>query len=384
MMNEYPSLTLLGSTGSIGTQALKLAREKGIKIDALCANKSVDTVERQAREFGVKLCAMTDESAARDLRARLADTDTEVLSGENGMFELIERANGTVLNAVIGSAGLKPTLKTIECGRELALANKESLVMAGKTVTEMAKAKHVTIRPVDSEHSAIWQCMRSGEHSEIKRLILTASGGPFFNMKREMLESKTVEDALAHPTWNMGRAITVDSATLMNKGFEVIEAAYLFGVDADHVKVLVHRESIIHSMIEYIDNSVIAQLSVPDMCLCINYALTYPKRESGVTPTLDLASMGKLTFADPDTDTFTLLAYAYKALRLGGALPAVLHAANEVAVNAFLDGKLKKFTDIQDTVCKVTDELSSYSQKDSLSDIFDADSAARERVLGLI
>lgn len=384
MNREYPSLTVLGSTGSIGTQALKLAQEKNIKIDSVCARSSVKTVEDQVRAFGVKLCAMTDENAARDLRGRLADTNAEVLSGESGMLELIERANGTVLNAVIGSAGLKPTVKTLECGKELALANKESLVMAGKIVTEMAKDKGVILRPVDSEHSAIWQCLRAGESAEIKRLILTASGGPFYGMKRNELENKTVEDALAHPTWNMGRAITVDSATLMNKGFEVIEAAHLFGVDADSIKVLVHRESIIHSMVEYIDNSVIAQLSVPDMCMCINYALTYPRRESGVTPALDLASMGKLTFGEPDTETFTLLAYAFKTLREGGALPAVLHAANEVAVNAFLDGKLKKFTDIQDIVCKVTDELSHYSKKDKLSDVFYADASARERVLSLI
>ena len=384
MKNEYPSLTLLGSTGSIGIQALKLAKDKNIKIDSVCAHKSVKTVEDQVRSFDVKLCAMTDESAARDLRERLSDTDTEVLSGEDGMLELIERANGTVLNAVIGSAGLRPTLKTIECGKELALANKESLVMAGEIVMSQAKEKGITVRPVDSEHSAIWQCLRAGEHSEIGRLILTASGGPFYGMKREDLENKTVEDALAHPTWNMGKAITVDSATLMNKGFEVIEAAHLFGIDADRIDVLVHRESIIHSMVEYIDNSVIAQLSVPDMCMCINYALTYPRRESGVTPKLDLATMGKLTFGAPDTETFTLLAYAFKALRQGGALPTVLHAANEVAVNAFLDGKIKKFTDIQDTVCKVTDELSYYSGKNKLSDVFDADAAARERVLALI
>ena len=256
--------------------------------------------------------------------------------------------------------------------------------MAGDIVMSRAKEKGITLRPVDSEHSAIWQCLRGSSHGELKRLILTASGGPFFGMKRAELETKGLNDALAHPTWNMGRAITVDSATLMNKGFEVIEASKLFEVDADRIEVLIHRESIIHSMTEYIDNSMIAQLSPPDMRLCINYALTYPRRESGVTPSLDLASMGRLTFAAPDHETFTLLPLAFKALREGGALPAVLHAANEETVGAFLDGRITKFTDIQDTVCRVVDELSEYRTKAELSDVFEADAAARQRVLELI
>lgn len=384
MSYEYPELTLLGSTGSIGRQALELADAKNIKINGLAANKSVAEVEKQARRFKPSFCVMSDPRAAADLKDRLADTEITVLSGDDGMTELIGRTRGVVLNAVIGSAGLKPTLDTIDAGRELALANKESLVMAGDIVMSRAKEKGITLRPVDSEHSAIWQCLRGSSHGELKKLILTASGGPFFGMKRDELESKGLDDALAHPTWNMGRAITIDSATLMNKGFEVIEAAKLFGVDADHIEVLVHRESIIHSMTEYIDNSVIAQLSPPDMRLCINYALTYPRRESGVTPSLDLASMGRLTFAAPDCETFTLLPLAFKALRAGGALPAVLHAANEETVGAFLDGRITKFTDIQDTVCRVVDELSEYCSKTELSDVFEADSAARQRVLELI
>ncbi len=381
---EYPQLTLLGSTGSIGRQATELASAKGIRINGFAANRSVAAVEEQARRFAPSFCVMSDPKAAADLKARLADTSVKVLAGEEGMTELIGSTTGTVLNAVIGSAGLKPTLETLNAGRELALANKESLVMAGEIVMSRAKESGVTVRPVDSEHSAIWQCLRAGESRELKKLILTASGGPFYGMKRAEIEKKGLDDALAHPTWSMGRAITVDSATLMNKGFEVIEAAHLFGVDADHIEVLVHRESIIHSMVEYIDNSVIAQLSPPDMRLCINYALTYPRRESGVTPSLDLASMGRLTFGAPDIETFTLIGLAFKVLREGGALPAVLHAANEEAVGAFLDGRITRFTDIQDTVGRVVDELSGYAKKSTLSDIFEADRASRQRVLELI
>lgn len=384
MLSKYPSLTLLGSTGSIGKQTLELAAEKNININGLCAHLSVDEVEAQARRFKPKYCVMTDERAAADLKTKLSDTKIKVLSGEDGMIEMIHSTKGTVLNAVIGSAGLKPTIETLKSKRDLALANKESLVMAGEEVMKLAEKNGITVRPVDSEHSAIWQCLNGEAKHKIKNLILTASGGPFYKMTRAELETKTLEAALAHPTWSMGRAITIDSATLMNKGFEVIEAAYLFGIPADQIKVLVHRESIIHSMVEYIDNSVIAQLSLPDMRMCINYALTYPKRQTGVTPSLDLAEVGTLTFGKPDKETFTLLAAAYSALRRGGALPAVLHAANETAVDAFLNGRITKFTDIQDTVCRVTDELSYFAEKNTLADVFDADRAARERVLSLI
>lgn len=384
MRSEYPSLTLLGSTGSIGKQALDLAKANKIEITGLCANKSVAELEIQAREFNPSICVMTDEAAAKDLKTRLADTDIEVLAGNDGMSELINRSKGTVLNAVIGSAGLRPTLETLEAGLELALANKESLVMAGDIVMSLAKDKGITIRPVDSEHSAIWQCLRAGKQSEIKKLILTASGGPFFGLAREDLEKKTLVDALAHPTWKMGKAITIDSATLMNKGFEVIEASHLFSVDAQDIDVLIHRESIIHSMVEYIDNSVIAQLSIPDMRMCINYALTYPERLEGVTPELDLTTLTKLSFYKPDYETFSLLGCAYEVIKAGGALPAVLHATNEAAVNAFLEKKIKRFTDIQDIVVRVTNELSYYSTRNTLTDIFDADATAKERVLTLI
>lgn len=384
MRSENLSLTLLGSTGSVGRQALEVARTNKIKITGLCANKSSEKLEAQAREFNPSICVMTDKAAARDLKTRLADTDIKVLSGDEGITELINHSEGRVLNAIIGSAGLRPTLETLEAGLPLALANKESLVMAGNIVMSMAKSKRVEIRPVDSEHSAIWQCLHNRKQSEIKKLILTASGGPFFGLKREALEKKTLEDALKHPTWNMGRAITVDSATLMNKGFEVIEAAHLFSVAPESIEVLIHRESIIHSMVEYIDNSIMAQLSVPDMKLCINYALTYPERVEGNTPELDLSELARLTFYKPDTETFGLLSCAYETVKAGGALPAVLHAANEAAVNAFLEQRITKITDIQDIVCKVTDEMAEYAKKSSLSDIFDADAAAKERVLTLI
>lgn len=383
---EYSELTLLGSTGSVGRQTLELAAAKNIKINGIAANRSTAVVEEQARRFKPSFCVMNDKAAASDLKVRLADTSIKVLPN---MTELIGATSGIVLNAVIGGAGLMPTLDTIEAGRELALANKESLVMAGELVMAKAKRLGVTVRPVDSEHSAIWQCQRAGAASEIKKLILTASGGPFFGMKRQELQDKTLSDALAHPTWKMGKAITIDSATLMNKGFEVIEASHLFGISADKIEVLIHKESIIHSMVEYIDNSIIAQMSIPDMRLCISHALTYPCRDTGLTPPLELSKLGALSFAEPDMKTFTLLDYAYRALRAGGALPAVLHAANEAAVNAFIDGKLKRFTDIQDIVCRVTEKLSFYSDVDAseesaLDGIMSADREAGEMVKTIV
>ena len=382
--NLYPTVTLLGSTGSIGKQALELAAAKGIKIKAIGANRSVGAVEKQARQFCPAFCAMADEAAAKDLKSRLADTDIKVLSGEEGLLELIDLGGETVINSVIGSAGLKPTLKTLKSGKKLALANKESLVMAGDIVMREAAENNAEIRPIDSEHSAIWQSLRAGNKSEIKKLILTASGGPFFSKTAEELKKMTVADALKHPTWNMGAAITIDSATLMNKGFEVIEASHLFSVKPENIEVLVHRESIIHSMVEYIDNSVIAQMSIPDMRMCINYALTYPERATGVTEELDLVKVGHLDFAKPDTETFPLLAEAYRVIKSGGALPAVLHAANEVAVGAFLSGELKRFTDIQETVMRVTVELDDFKNDKTLDGVFAADKAARARTLELI
>jgi 1-deoxy-D-xylulose-5-phosphate reductoisomerase len=301
----------------------------------------------------------------------IAETNTD---GEIGQI---------VENSIVGEAGLKPTLTTLNCKKKLALANKESLVVSGEAVMNAAKENGIEILPVDSEHCAIFQCLRSGKNEEIKNLILTASGGPFFGYNKEQLSGVTIETALAHPTWKMGPKITVDSATLMNKGFEVIEAVHLFGVRPDQVKVVVHRESIIHSAVEYIDNSVIAQMSVPDMRHCVQYALTHPERAEATTRELDLFSVGKLTFAKPDTDTFVLLAKAYEAISLGGAVPAILNAANEEAVAAFL-GKKIGLCDIFDIVCSTVDAMSDCRSIHDPDEILRAASAARETARSLI
>ena len=375
----YPSMTVLGSTGSVGEQAIDVALKNDIRVNALCAHRNVGRVEEQARRLGVKVCAMADENAARDLKIALADTSVRVYAGTDGISEMIGEhydEDEVVVNSVIGEAGLSPTLATLSAGKRLALANKESLVCAGDFVMKLAREKDLEILPVDSEHSAIFQALRSGTKKEIKRILLTASGGPFFGMTREELGDITVERALAHPTWNMGAKITIDSATLMNKGFEVIEAVHLFDVTADQIEVLVHRESIMHSAIEYADNSVIAQMSVPDMRLCVQYALTHPRRVEAVIPQLDLTKVAKMTFAKPDTDTFVLLRLALESIAKGGAVPAVLNAANEVAVDAFLHKKLS-FVGIFDVVGETVDRLSHAANISSIDDVFAFDGEAR-------
>lgn len=382
----YPSVTILGSTGSVGEQAIDVALQNGITVNALCANKNAVRVEEQARRLGVKVCAMSDETAAKDLKVRLSDTDIKVYAGMDGVCEMIAQPfseDEVVVNSVIGEAGLRPTLATLEAGKKLALANKESLVCAGEFVMKLARKKGIDILPVDSEHSAIYQCLRSGGKKRIKRILLTASGGPFYGMQREELAGITVERALAHPTWNMGAKITIDSATLMNKGFEVIEAVHLFDVTPDQIEVLVHRESIMHSAVEYIDNSVIAQMSVPDMRLCVQYALTHPDRLDAVIPTLDLTKVGSLTFAKPDMDTFALLRLALDSIARGGAVPAVLNAANEIAVAAFLHHQIG-FTDIFDVVTETVERLSAAASVDSVEDIFRYDGEARRLAIELL
>ncbi|MBQ8441092.1 MAG: 1-deoxy-D-xylulose-5-phosphate reductoisomerase [Clostridia bacterium] len=377
----YPSMTILGSTGSVGEQAIDVAVQNNIPVNALCAHKNVDRVEEQARRLKVKACAMADENAAKALKIRLADTDTKVFIGEEGICEMIAEHyddNEVVVNSIIGEAGLKPTLQTLKSGKKLALANKESLVCAGDFVMKLAKEKDLEILPVDSEHSAIFQCLRSGNKKAIKRILLTASGGPFFGMSRENLKDITVERALAHPTWNMGAKITIDSATLMNKGFEVIEAVHLFDVRPEQIEVLVHRESIMHSAIEYIDNSIIAQMSTPDMRLCVQYALTHPNRTEAVIPPCDLTQIGKLTFQKPDTKTFVLLQLALDSIAAGGAVPAVLNAANEVAVDAFLHHRLS-FTGIMDVVTDTVHALPDAARIASVEDVFSFDRAARAK-----
>ena len=376
---DFGSLTILGSTGSVGEQAIDVALAHAIPVNALSANRNAKRIEEQARCLSVKACAMADEAAARDLKARLADTDIKVYFGASGIEEMLSLDFGdgeTVVNSILGEAGLKPTLATLKAKKRLALANKESLVCAGTFVMALAKKNGVPILPVDSEHSAIFQALRAGDKKEIKRIFLTASGGPFFDMKREELAAITPERALAHPTWNMGAKITIDSATLMNKGFEVIEAVHLFGVTPEQIEVLVHRESIMHSAIEYIDNSVIAQLSKPDMRLCVQYAITHPARTQAVIEELDLTKLASLTFAKPDTETFVLLNLAKQTIEKGGALPTVLNAANEVAVAAFLEKRLG-FTGIFDLVERTVEKLDAAKNATTLDEVFDYDAEAR-------
>ena len=376
---NYPSISILGSTGSVGQQAIEVAMQNGIRVNCISAYRNVDLVEHQARAFSVRACAMADRDAAKELKRRLFGTDIDVYAGINGICEMVSQKFGgseVVLNAICGASGLRPTLAVLGAGKKLALANKESLVCAGDFVMKLAEGKKTQILPVDSEHCAIFQCLRAGKKEEVKRLLLTASGGPFYGMTREQLAAVTPERALAHPTWNMGAKITVDSATLMNKGFEVIEAAHLFGVAPEKIEVLIHRESIMHSAVEYIDNSIIAQMSMPDMRHCVQYALTHPARGEAVIEPLDFTKISSMTFAKPDTETFVLLALAKEALRRGGAYPAILNAANEVAVAAFLDKKLS-FTGIFDVVTETFEALPDASRIWSVDDIFAFDGAAR-------
>lgn len=383
-MNIKEPLVILGSTGSIGTQSIDVAEKNNIPVGAIAAHKNTDIVEAQARKLKVSDCAMADEEAAKELKIKLADTNITVYSGVEGICEMVEKSSAkTVLNSIIGEAGLMPTLSTVRSGKKLALANKESLVVAGEIVMAEARKNNVSVIPVDSEHCAIHQCLKCGDKKEVKKLILTASGGPFYGKKAEEIRDVTIKEVLAHPTWSMGAKITVDSATLMNKGFEVIEAMHLFNVSAKDIDVVVHRESIIHSMVEYIDNSVIAQMSVPDMRFCIQYALSYPERIDAVSAPLNLASIGHLSFGKPDMDTFSLLKLAFYAAERGGALPAVLNAANEVAVEKFLKGEIK-FPQITETVTTVIEKMDSSHTLHSLDDIINADREARARATEIL
>ena len=371
------TISVLGATGSVGRQALDVARERGYAVDFLCANRDAVALEGYAREFKPRAVAMADEAASLDLRARLADTDVKVLVGNEGILEGISASKSEVaVNSILGEAGLMPSLEVIRSGKRLALANKESLVIAGDIVMESARERGVEIIPVDSEHSAIFQSLKSGKREEIKKIILTASGGPFFGKTSRELRSVTLKDTLAHPTWNMGKKITVDSATLMNKGFEVIEAVHLFGVGADKIEVTVHRESILHSAVEYIDNSVIAELSVPDMRMCVQYAVDYPDRCSSASRELDLFSIGALTFYRPDTEAFPFLGLAKEAITLGGAMPAVMNAADEIAVGAFLREEIS-FVDIFRVVIDTFNSLRDRSGVISLDGIIASDRDAR-------
>ena len=377
-------ISVLGATGSVGTQALDVARERGYTVDFLSANRDSRSLEKYAREFNPSFVAMADESAALDLKTRLADTDINVLVGTSGIEEGIALSKSeVVVNSILGEAGLLPSLAVIENGKRLALANKESLVIAGDIVMKAAREKGVEIVPVDSEHSAIFQSLKSGKREEIKKIILTASGGPFFGKTREELERVTLEDTLNHPTWKMGRKITVDSATLMNKGFEVIEAVHLFGVSSDKVEVTVHRESILHSAVEYIDNSIVAELSVPDMRMCVQYAVDYPDRCPSASRELSLFDVGALTFARPDPEAFPFLALAKEAITLGGAMPAVMNAADEIAVGAFLNGEIS-FADIFRIVTRAFEAMRCADRLTSLNDIIASDRETRRITKELI
>lgn len=371
------TLTVLGSTGSIGVQALEVAKLRGFEIFALTANCRTDILEGQIREFSPRFAAVADKNAAEELKIKVADTSTVILSGKEGVAECAAGGADIVLNSIVGIAGLEPTLKAIEAGSVLALANKESLVAGGRLVTDAAKAKGTAILPVDSEHSAIFQSMQGcRDKSQIKRLILTASGGPFFGKSLDELRSVTPEQALRHPNWSMGAKITIDSATMMNKGLELIEAAWLFDVRAENIDILVHRQSVIHSLVEFVDNSVIAQLGVPDMRIPIQYALTYPDRFESPVKQLSLEEFGSLTFEKPDYETFSCINLCKAAFEAGGLYPAAANAANEKANELFRQGRIG-FLDIPKAVENALNMKFSSSEH-SLEDVFETDILVRK------
>lgn len=377
------SLTILGSTGTIGTQALDVVRNNNWKVSGLTANSSVDLLVKQANEFKPQAVAIADSSKEKELKDALFGSGIDVYSGEDGVCKVAAMQNAdTVLNAIVGIAGLRPTVSSICKGRRIALANKETLVTGGKIIMKMISDNGAELIPVDSEHSAIFQSLVGSNHGEIKKILLTASGGPFFGKTRDELLNVTPAAALKHPNWSMGRKITIDSATMMNKGLEVIEAVHLFGVLADDIEVVIHRQSILHSAVEYIDGAVIAQLGTPDMKLPIQYALTYPKRYVSNEKKLNLFDVAKLTFEKPDLDTFTCLKTCIDAIKLGGLKPVAANGANEAAVDLFLNEKIS-FLQIGELVKKATDNQQSVVDF-SLDDIFNADKKAREFVYSLI
>lgn len=370
-------ISVLGSTGSIGRQSLDVIAACGMTAAALTANHQVEQMEFQCRQFRPSLAVMMDRKAAADLKTRLADTSVRVAYGMEGLEEAASLEGvDTVITAVMGIVGLKPTLCAIRAGKRVALANKETLVCAGELVMEEARQYGAEIIPVDSEHSALFQCLQGcRDHKEIKRLILTASGGPFYGYTRAQLAQVTLAQALKHPNWSMGAKITVDSASLMNKGLEYIEAMRLYQVPPEKISIVIHRESIIHSLVEYCDHAVLAQLGVADMRLPIQYALTWPERTSAVARALDLLSCPALTFAPPDMDTFSCLSLALGAARTGGTATAVLNGANEMAVELFLREQIS-FLEIADRVARALDQVP-VIQNPTLEDILDADQLAR-------
>ncbi len=372
------NLIILGSTGSIGTQALEVCRKNGYRVTGLAAASNIDLLEKQAREFLPLAVAVLDEEKAKDLKIKLSDTDIKVFSGREGVCALCEIEGDTVLNSIVGIAGLLPTITAINAGKNIALANKETLVTGGDIVNRLAHKKGVKILPVDSEHSAIFQSLQGAPSKALKKIILTASGGPFFGKTKEDLKNVTVKEALNHPNWSMGAKITIDSATLMNKGLEVIEAVHLFGVEAKDIEVLVHRQSILHSAVEFVDGAVIGQMGVPSMKLPIQYALTYPERSANVCEALSLADVGTLTFEKPDMDTFRCLPLCIEAINKGGLVPTAVNGANEEAVRLFLEGKCR-FLQIAELVEKAF--LNCENKKDfTLEDVLEQDKASRNLV----
>ena len=373
-------ITILGSTGSIGRQSLEVISACGMEAVALTANSSVKLLEEQARRYRPELAVLMDERAAGDLRVKLADTNVRVLGGMEGILEAASLSSAdTVITAVVGMIGLRPTLTAIREGKRIALANKETLVCAGQLVLEEARDYGAQIIPVDSEHSALFQCLEGNrDRGEVKRLILTCSGGPFYGKKPAELKGMTRENALQHPNWSMGAKITVDSATLMNKGLEFIEAMHLYRMPPEKISVLIHRESIIHSLVEYCDNAMIAQLGAPDMRLPIQYALTWPKRTPGPAVPLDLWNCGSMTFGTPDTDTFRCLKLAMEAAETGGTAGAILNGANEEAVSQFLAGKIG-FLEIAEKVALAMERVP-VVREPGLDDVLEADRAAREAI----
>lgn len=377
-------LSVLGSTGSIGTQTLDVARKLNLQVTALSAHSNIELLESQIREFRPSVAVVFDESKAQQLKINIKDLDTKVYSGMDGLLYAATLDDcDLVVNSVVGMVGLRPTLASIEAKKNIAFANKETLVAGGALVMDAAKRNGVTLFPVDSEHSAIFQCLQaSPPQKALKKIILTASGGPFFGKNSQELKDVTVSQALNHPNWSMGAKITIDSATMMNKGLEIIEAAWLFDMSPDDIDVVVHRESIIHSMVEFVDNSVLAQLGLPDMRIPIQYAITYPDRYESPVESLDFKKISSMTFYEPDYDTFKCLKACKKAMARGGIIPAVANGANEIANKLFRENKIS-FLDIGELVSSAVDTFDAKEAK-TLTDVLDADKAAREYVYNLV
>ena len=372
------TIAVLGSTGSIGTQTLEVARANGdLKIAALAAGRNVKLLEKQIREFSPKVVAVWDEAAATELKNAVSDLDVKIVTGMDGLIEISTLPEVEVLvTAIVGMIGIRPTVEAIKAGKDIALANKETLVTAGHIIMPLAREHNVKILPVDSEHSAIFQALNGEHHEQIDKLLITASGGPFRGKKREDLEKVKLEDALKHPNWAMGQKITIDSATLVNKGLEVMEAKWLFQVDLDHIKVVVQPQSVIHSMVQFVDGGIIAQLGTPDMKLPIQYALYYPDRRYLAGERLDFAKLGQITFEEPDMETFLGLPLAMKASQMGGSMPTVFNAANERAVSKFLQRKIG-FTDIYQIIIESM-EHHKVQQQPTIEEILDTEKATYE------